>query len=298
MRAPETNAFRTWLLLRVPSVTRSGRVRLGITTPGQPNPASTQWRTNHGRGATRRLTPRRPPSRSYPQFRRGNDRPRGDVSIISSFFDTLYGLVDRIDDSLYLVSQGLMGQPVLYLSRAIIEDKDRYYRLLHGVTATGAWGPWIEFMLECVERTAIWTTDNVRAIRLLQARTGRVVQERCPTAYSHELVSLLFERPYLRISDIVDAGLAKRQTAATYARSLVAAGVLEERQAGQANFRMRSRSSHEPRRHPLVVHVLHAVVPADAWHGRGRGVVPAGVATRQDAQAGVAGIVSTRDHRL
>jgi len=153
----------------------------------------------------------------------------------------LSGLVDRIDDSLYLVSQGLMGQPVLYLSRAIIEDKDRYYRLLHGVTATGAWEPWIEFMLECVEGTAIWTTDKVRAIRLLQARTGRVVQDRCPKAYSHELISLLFERPYLRISDIVDAGLAKRQTAASYARALVAAGVLEERQAGQAKVFVNTR---------------------------------------------------------
>jgi Fic family protein len=151
------------------------------------------------------------------------------------------GRTGRVLNSLYLVSQGLMGQPVLYLSRAIIEDKDRYYRLLHGVTANGAWEPWIEFMLECVEGTAIWTTDKVRAIRLLQARTGRAVQERCPTAYSHELVSLLFERPYLRISDIVDAGLAKRQTAATYARALVAAGVLEERQAGQAKVFINTR---------------------------------------------------------
>jgi len=146
------------------------------------------------------------------------------------------GRTGRILNSLYLVSQGLIGQPVLYLSRAIIADKDRYYRLLHGVTAQGAWLPWIEFMLGCVERTATWTTEKVRAVRLLQARTGRVVQERCPAAHSHELVSLLFERPYLRIADIVGAGIAKRQTAATYARALVAAGVLEERSAGQAKL--------------------------------------------------------------
>jgi hypothetical protein len=38
-----------------------------------------------------------------------------------------------------------------------------------------------------------------------------------------------------------DAGLAKRQTAATYARSLVAAGVLEERQAGQAKVFINTR---------------------------------------------------------
>ena len=151
------------------------------------------------------------------------------------------GRTGRVLNSLYLVSQGLIGQPVLYLSRAIIEDKDRYYRLLHDVTAQGAWAQWIEFMLECVERTATWTTEKVRAIRLLQAHTSRVVQDRCQAAYSHELVSLLFERPYLRIGDIVDAGLAKRQTAATYARALVAAGILEERAAGQAKLFVNTR---------------------------------------------------------
>ena len=78
----------------------------------------------------------------------------------------------------------------------------------------------------------------MRAIRELQAHSGRFVQERCPTAYSHELVSLLFEKPYLRI---VDAGLAKRQTAATYARALVDAGVLEERAAGQAKLFVNTR---------------------------------------------------------
>ena len=151
------------------------------------------------------------------------------------------GRTGRVLNSLYLVNQGLIGQPVLYLSRAIIEDKDRYYHLLHDVTAHGAWVQWIEFMLECVERTAVWTTEKVRAIRLLQAHTTRVVQDRCKAAYSHELVSLLFERPYLRIGDIVDAGLAKRQTAATYARALVAAGVLEERSAGQAKLFVNTR---------------------------------------------------------
>ena len=151
------------------------------------------------------------------------------------------GRTGRVLNSLYLVGQGLVGQPVLYLSRAIIEDKDRYYTSLHGVTTDGAWVPWIEFMLECVERTAIWTTEKVHAVRLLQARTGRLVQERCTAAYSHELVALLFERPYLRIGDIVDAGLAKRQTAATYARSLVAAGVLEERASGQSKLFVNTR---------------------------------------------------------
>jgi Fic family protein len=151
------------------------------------------------------------------------------------------GRTGRVLNSLFLVSQGLIRQPVLYLSREIIADKDRYYRLLHGVTTDGAWAPWVEFMLECVERTSTWTTDKVAAMRLLQQRTARFAQERCPSAYSHELVSLIFERPYLRIADIVEAGIAKRQTASIYAKAMVDAGILEERAAGQAKLFVNAR---------------------------------------------------------
>ena len=96
-------------------------------------------------------------------------------------------------------------------------------------------------MLECVERTSTWTTDKVAAMRLLQQRTARFAQERCPSAYSHELVSLIFERPYLRIADIVEAGIAKRQTASIYAKAMADAGILEERAAGQAKLFVNAR---------------------------------------------------------
>lgn len=146
------------------------------------------------------------------------------------------GRTGRVLNSLFLVSQGLLAQPVLYLSRAIIAEEESYYRLLHAVTARGEWGPWIEFMLSCVEHTARWTTDKIAAIRALQAQTAIHVQSHCKNAYSHELISLVFEKPYLRSADIVQARIAQRQTAAIYARSLVSAGVLEERTAGQSKL--------------------------------------------------------------
>ena len=65
------------------------------------------------------------------------------------------------------MSQGLIRQPDLDLSREIIAHKDRDCRLLHGVTTDGAWAPWVEFMLECPKRISIWTTDTVAVMRLL-----------------------------------------------------------------------------------------------------------------------------------
>ncbi|WP_294254560.1 hypothetical protein [Propionivibrio sp.] len=54
-----------------------------------------------------------------------------------------------------------------------------------------------------------------------------------PKLYSHELVSLLFELPYCRISSLTEAGIAKRQTASQYLKQLVGIGVLAEVEAGK-----------------------------------------------------------------
>jgi len=60
------------------------------------------------------------------------------------------GRAGRILKILYLVDQGLLELPVLYLSRYIVENKRAYYQLRHDVTDHGAWEPWFLFMLEAV----------------------------------------------------------------------------------------------------------------------------------------------------
>src|SRR3990170_955389 len=64
------------------------------------------------------------------------------------------GRTGRILTLLFLVEQGLLDQPVLYLSRAIIRRRVDYYRLLLAVTARNAWEEWILYMLRAVDETA------------------------------------------------------------------------------------------------------------------------------------------------
>jgi Fic family protein len=59
------------------------------------------------------------------------------------------------------------------------------------------------------------------------------VKEQAPSIYSRDLVELIFVQPYCRIQNVVDAGLAKRQTAAVYLRRLTEIGVLREVKAGR-----------------------------------------------------------------
>ena len=143
------------------------------------------------------------------------------------------GRTGRILNLLFLVEQGLLDRPVLYLSRAIIRRRTEYYRLLNAVTRDHAWEPWVLYMLDAVHETADWTTKQIKAIRELLRRATAHVREHAPSLYSRELVELVFEQPYSRIGNVVAAGIAKRQTASVYLKHLCDMGVLREVKAGR-----------------------------------------------------------------
>ena len=143
------------------------------------------------------------------------------------------GRTGRILNLLFLVERGLLELPVLYLSGAIIRSKNEYYRLLRAVTADGAWEPWIVYMLRSVEETARWTTERILGIRDLLRSVAEEVRAKVPGVYSRELVELTFVQPYCRIQNVVDAGIAQRQTAAAYLKRLAEIGVLNEVKAGR-----------------------------------------------------------------
>lgn len=143
------------------------------------------------------------------------------------------GRTGRILNILFLVEQGLLDTPILYLSRHIIMNKGDYYRMLLEVTTKGEWSPWILFMLNGVEQTCVWTTEKIKAIRELMQHTSQYVQSHAPKIYTWELVEALFRQPYCRIGNLVDIGVAKRQTASVYLKQLCDIGVLREIKSGR-----------------------------------------------------------------
>lgn len=143
------------------------------------------------------------------------------------------GRTGRIVNSLFLIEEGLLTLPILYLSRYIIKNKAEYYRLLLAVTRDGAWEPWIVFMLQGIEDTARWTTAKISAIRALATLTVDHVKQAAPKIYSRELVDLIFDLPYCRIQNLVNQDIAGRQAASRYLKQLVDIGVLQERTVGR-----------------------------------------------------------------
>lgn len=170
------------------------------------------------------------------------------------------GRTGRILNLLFLIEQGLLDLPILYLSRAIIRHKADYYRLLLAVTTRGAWEEWILYVLGAVDETARWTTARIRAIRDLMRDTAEYVRAEAFGVYSHELVELIFVQPYCRIKNVVEAGIAQRQTAATYLKTLCDVGVLEEVKVGREKLFI----------NPRLMRLLTAERPGDlAFPGKG-----------------------------
>ncbi len=143
------------------------------------------------------------------------------------------GRTGRVLNLLLLVEQELLHQPVLYLSRYILRQRTEYYRLLLAVTRDGAWDEWIAFMLAAVTETSHWTRDKIRAIEQLLGLAIEFVRTHASKIYSRELVDALFVQPYCRIQNLVDGGIAKRQTASVYLKHLAELGMLVEVKVGR-----------------------------------------------------------------
>lgn len=153
---------------------------------------------------------------------------------IHPFYDG-NGRTGRIINVLYLVKEGLLDIPVLYLSRHIVRTKADYYRLLRAVPEKDAWEEWVIYMLTAVEHTAAETVATIQAIRLLLTKLKHEIRSKFKF-YSQDLLNNLFAHPYTKIEFIQrDLGVS-RLTAAKYLDALVEGKLLQKRKLGRSNY--------------------------------------------------------------
>ena len=144
---------------------------------------------------------------------------------IHPFYDG-NGRTGRIINIIYLVMQGLLDLPILYLSSFLIKEKKDYYRLLKETRDSDNWEDWIYYILDGIEETAIHTTNLIRKIKELLENTIERIKAELPSIYSKDLLETIFEQPYCRVASIVNKGLYERRTAMKYLRELERIGVL------------------------------------------------------------------------
>jgi Fic family protein len=85
------------------------------------------------------------------------------------------GRVGRLLITLLLCAEGVLHQPLLYLSLYFKQHRDLYYDHLQRVRTEGAWEEWLVFFLEGVIAVAGSATDTARRIRDIVDRDRAVV---------------------------------------------------------------------------------------------------------------------------
>lgn len=136
------------------------------------------------------------------------------------------GRTGRILNLLYLVQKKLLDQPVLYLSKYIIVNKDDYYYNLNAVTQRGAWKEWIMYMLDAVENTSRLTSQLISSIIEQMEATLEHGKARIKW-YNKEINETIFKQPYIRQKTIGDLlSVTSRTTLAKYFTELTDAGIL------------------------------------------------------------------------
>jgi Fic family protein len=153
---------------------------------------------------------------------------------IHPFYDG-NGRTGRILNVLYLVKEGLLDVPVLYLSSHIVRTKVDYYRLLQTVRDDDAWEEWVLYMLYAVEKTARDSITTINAIKhaffdyKYRIRAGFKF-------YSQDLINNLFSHPYTKIEFVQRDLNVSRLTATKYMDALADGGFVSKQKIGRSNY--------------------------------------------------------------
>jgi Fic family protein len=142
------------------------------------------------------------------------------------------GRTGRILNLLYLVNKDLLSQPILYISKYIILNKDDYYYNLGIVTQRNSWKHWIMYMLDAVEKTSIITNSLINDILEQMDLTFDYARNRIKW-YNKEINEMIFSQPYIKskvIGKII--GKTSRTTLTKYMKELVDEKILMPKKIG------------------------------------------------------------------
>lgn len=166
------------------------------------------------------------------------------MAIIHYQFESIHPFYDgngrtgRIINILYLVLQGLLDIPILYLSRYITQNKAEYYQVLQDVRTKNDWEHLILYFLKSVEVTATQTIDLITNINALMQDYKDRLRSELPKIYSQDLINNLFRNPYTKIEFLEKELKVSYLTSRKYLDVLTENRFLEKTKIGKSNYYM------------------------------------------------------------
>lgn len=169
-------------------------------------------------------------------------QPLVKLAVIHYQFEAIHPFTDgngrtgRILNILYLMYQGLLDAPILYLSRFFIQNRSEYYRYLRELTEHGKWEQWILYILEAVTQTSRDTARRIEAINTLIDNVITTARGKTKAVEREGFVDLLFKWPYCKISIVQNELKCSRLTATKYLNETADLGLLERLKLGREYY--------------------------------------------------------------
>jgi len=139
------------------------------------------------------------------------------------------GRVGRLLIALLLHHDGVLRQPLLYLSLYFKQHRNEYYRLLDKVRQDGDWETWLDFFLEGVTQTAGSAVDTAhRLLALFREDAERIQTLGRSAANALRIFDALRARPIATVTDLAERTGVTYPTAAKSMESLTTLGIARE----------------------------------------------------------------------
>ncbi len=139
------------------------------------------------------------------------------------------GRVGRLMITLLLCAEGVLAEPLLYLSLYLKTNRDTYYDLLQEVREQGAWEKWLQFFLEGVRESADEATRTTRTINSVFSEDRKKVETLGRPANSALRVFDQFRSvPLLSINQAARSLQITVPTVTTAVKHLATLGIVEE----------------------------------------------------------------------
>ncbi|WP_323716238.1 Fic family protein [Paracoccus aminovorans] len=133
-----------------------------------------------------------------------------DMALAHYQFETIHpfadgnGRVGRMLISLMAITENLLEVPVLYMSPELERVKDEYIDLMYAVSSKGEWEAWISFFLKALTRSARRTVETIDRVLALQSSYHDRVKAASRSSNALTVVDMLFERPVIRVKEVVE----------------------------------------------------------------------------------------------
>ena len=153
-------------------------------------------------------------------------------------FETIHPFTDgngrtgRVLIILFLLLKGYIGEPILYLSSYINDNKDLYYKYLHECNEKESYNNFVEFMLDAIIETSAQTIKKIHLIEKKLKELKDILENDDilkNISKPRDLIDVLYSRFWITQQKTLEKLNITRPTLSKYLNRLVEIGILEKK---------------------------------------------------------------------